>query len=70
MALNNRVWSAFCARWGPAIMRTSWAVVPTVRALVLVGLGLVGDLVVILNGLVYVVTCIVNVLEHILDLLE
>ena len=70
MALNHRIWSLFWTKWGPAIKISSRAAVHILKALVLIGLGLVGNLITVLTGLEWLGSCLVNTLEHLLELVE
>ena len=70
MVIKDEVWAAFWTRWGPGITRTARGAIHLVRVMLLVGLGLVGDVVLILNGLEYVLNHMVNGLEHLLDVLH
>ena len=67
MESHNRVCAMFWNKWGPVLCIICWASIHILRAVVLVGLGLLENIISILNGLVWLATRMTSFLDHLLD---
>ena len=66
VASHNRVCAMFWKKWGPVLCILCWACIHIMRALMLVGLGLLENVISILHGLVWLATRMTNFLDHLL----